>query len=42
MKRYEAPLCEVLVLSSDVLMASNENELVVDTLSDAFHVENIQ
>ena len=42
MKRYVAPLCEVLVLTSDVLMASNENELVVDTLSDVFVVENIQ
>ena len=36
MKIYEAPLAELLVLSSDVLMASDENELAIDKLSSIF------
>ncbi len=36
MKKYEAPLCEVLVLTSDVLMASDENELAIDKLGSIF------
>jgi hypothetical protein len=36
MKKYVAPLCEVLVLSSDVLMASDENELAIDKLGGIF------
>lgn len=36
MKKYEAPLCEVLVLTSDVLMASDENEMALDKLSSIF------
>ena len=36
MKKYEAPLCEVLVLTSDVLMASDENELAIDKLGGIF------
>jgi hypothetical protein len=36
MKKYEAPICEVLVLTSDVLMTSDENELAIDKLSSIF------
>ena len=36
MKRYEAPLCEILLLSTDVLMVSDENELTIDKLSGIF------
>lgn len=36
MKTYEAPICELLVLSTDVLMASDENELAIDKLSSIF------
>ena len=36
MKKYEAPICEVLVLTSNVLMASDENELAIDKLSSIF------
>ena len=35
-KFYEVPLCELLLLSSDVLMASDENELALDKLSAIF------
>ena len=38
MKKYEAPLLSVLVLSSDVLMASDENELAIDKLSSIFEL----
>lgn len=31
MKKYEAPLCELLVLSTDILMSgSDENEMALD------------
>lgn len=36
MKKYEAPLCEILLLSTDVLMVSDENELNLDKLSGIF------
>jgi hypothetical protein len=36
MKQYESPLCELVVLSTDVLMASDENELAIDKLSSIF------
>lgn len=36
MKAYEAPLCELVVLSSDILMVSDENELAIDKLSSIF------
>ncbi len=36
MKKYEAPLFEILVLTSDVLMASDENELAIDKLGSIF------
>ena len=35
MKKYISPICELLVLEAqDLLMASNENQLVYDDLSD--------
>jgi hypothetical protein len=37
MKKYEAPLCEILVLNADVLMASDENELAIDKLFSIFN-----
>ena len=36
MKTYEAPVAELLLLSADVLMASDENELAIDKLSSIF------
>ena len=36
MKTYEAPLFEVVVLTSDVLMLSTENALALDKLSSIF------
>lgn len=36
MKKYAAPLCEILLLSTDVLMTSDENELALDKLSSIF------
>lgn len=36
MKKYTAPIWEAVLLSVDVLMASNENELVLDKLSAIF------
>ena len=41
MKKYEAPLLSVLVLSSDVLMASDENETDKDFV-DNLVVENVE
>ena len=38
MKKYEAPLCEVFVLSADVLMASDDNELAIDKLGSIFNL----
>lgn len=36
MKVYEAPLAQILLLSSDLLMASDENELAIDKLGSIF------
>lgn len=36
MKTYETPVCQLVLLSSDVLMASDENELAIDKLSSIF------
>ena len=36
MKKYQAPSCELLVLTADVLMASDDNELAIDKLSSIF------
>lgn len=36
MKKYTAPQWEAVLLSADVLMASNENELALDRLSAIF------
>ena len=36
MKKYNAPLCEVVVVNVDILMASNENELSIDRFSAIF------
>ena len=36
MKKYEAPSLTLLVLSTDVLMTSDENELSIDPLSGIF------
>jgi hypothetical protein len=34
--RYEAPNAEIILLSADLLMASDENELAIDKLSSIF------
>ena len=34
MKKYEAPICSLLLLSADVLMASDENEMLFDDFKD--------
>ena len=36
MKKYVAPAAELLLLSTDVLMASDENELAIDKLGSIF------
>jgi hypothetical protein len=36
MKTYIAPAAELLLLSAEVLMASDENELAIDKLSSIF------
>ncbi len=36
MKAYEAPIAQLLLLSSDLLMASDENELAIDKLGSIF------
>ena len=36
MKVYEAPIAQLLLLSSDLLMASDENELAIDKLGSIF------
>ena len=36
MKKYIAPAAQLVLLSSDVLMASDENELAIDKLSSIF------
>lgn len=36
MKVYEAPIAQILLLSSDLLMASDENELAIDKLGSIF------
>ena len=38
MKTYEAPAAELLLLSSDVLMASDDNELAIDKLGSIFNL----
>lgn len=34
--KYEAPRAEILMLSADLMMASNENELAIDKLGSIF------
>ena len=36
MKKYEAPLCKLLMFSAEPLMASDENELAIDKLGSIF------
>ena len=36
MKVYEAPLAQILLLSSGLLMASDDNELAIDKLGSIF------
>ena len=36
MKTYETPVCRLVLLSSDLLMASDENELAIDKLLSIF------
>ena len=36
--KYEAPTCELLLLTSDILMGSDENELEIDKLSSIFNL----
>ena len=36
MKPYQSPAAELLVLSADPLMGSDENELAIDKLADIF------
>jgi hypothetical protein len=33
---YQAPKAEIILLSADLLMASDENELAIDKLSSIF------
>ena len=34
MKTYEAPIFDLLVFSGEVLMASDENEMLLDSFND--------
>ena len=38
MKHYMAPVATLLLLTSDLLLASDENELALDTLFDIFNL----
>lgn len=38
MKMYETPLCELILLTPDVIMGSDENELAMSPLSDLFNL----
>ena len=40
MKKYQAPSCELLVLTADVLMASDDNELALDDLTSILNIFN--
>ena len=36
MKPYQSPVIQILLLSTDMLLASDENELAIDQLSGIF------
>jgi hypothetical protein len=36
MKSYQSPVVQILLLSTDILLASDENELAIDRLSGIF------
>lgn len=38
MKQYQAPLCELVLLTPDVIMGSDENELAMNSLHDIFNL----
>ena len=40
MKKYQSPSCELLLLSNDVLMVSDENEMALDKLVDILNFKN--
>ena len=39
MKKYEKPAVKLIVLCTDALMASDENEMAMDTLFDIFALD---
>lgn len=38
MKLYDSPMMQLVLLGTDVLMASDENQLVLDKLSSIFNL----